>query len=121
MVRVVPYLLERHVELQTLGTAVERASTGHGSAVLVLGEAGIMQSRLVKEVGNAIGSSAPDQCGDCINDQSQPIFGFLNAVKGFLQRRLCRVLLSDIRMGTNQLNHIAITVCKEQLQQLEGA
>ena len=47
MVRVVPYLLERHVELQTLGTAVERASTGHGSAVLVLGEAGIGKTRLV--------------------------------------------------------------------------
>jgi DNA-binding CsgD family transcriptional regulator/tetratricopeptide (TPR) repeat protein len=42
-----PSLLERQVELQTLGTAVERAGTGRGSAVLVLGEAGIGKTSLV--------------------------------------------------------------------------
>ena len=36
-----PHLLERLAELQTLGTAIERAGAGRGSAVLVLGEAGI--------------------------------------------------------------------------------
>ncbi len=46
--RVVLNLLERQVELQTLSTAVERAATGHGAAVLVLGEAGIGKSSLVQ-------------------------------------------------------------------------
>ena len=45
--RVMPYLLERQAELQTLGTAVERAAAGRGSAVLVLGEAGIGKTSLV--------------------------------------------------------------------------
>ena len=42
-----PFLLERQVELQVLSTAVERAGTGRGSAVLVLGEAGIGKTSLV--------------------------------------------------------------------------
>lgn len=46
--RVVPYLLERHGELQALSTAVERATAGHGSAVLVIGEAGIGKTSLVQ-------------------------------------------------------------------------
>jgi len=45
---VLPYLLERQAELQMLGTAVERAHTGQGSAVLVLGEAGIGKTSLVQ-------------------------------------------------------------------------
>ena len=48
MSRVTPSLLERQAELQTLGTAVERAGTGRGSAVLVLGEAGIGKTSLVR-------------------------------------------------------------------------
>ena len=44
----VPYLLERQVELQMLSTAVDRAATGHGAAVLVLGEAGIGKTSLVQ-------------------------------------------------------------------------
>jgi DNA-binding CsgD family transcriptional regulator/tetratricopeptide (TPR) repeat protein len=44
---VAPNLLERQAELQTLRTAVERAGTGRGSAVLVLGEAGIGKTSLV--------------------------------------------------------------------------
>jgi DNA-binding CsgD family transcriptional regulator/tetratricopeptide (TPR) repeat protein len=47
MTHVVPYLRERQVELQMLGTAVERAGAGQGSAVLVLGEAGIGKTSLV--------------------------------------------------------------------------
>src|SRR6516162_9104865 len=47
MMRVMPYLLERQVELQVLSTAVERAGTGRGSAVLVLGEAGIGKTSLL--------------------------------------------------------------------------
>jgi DNA-binding CsgD family transcriptional regulator/tetratricopeptide (TPR) repeat protein len=65
MVRVVPYLLERHVELQTLGTAVERASTGHGSAVLVLGEAGIGKTRLVHAFLAAAAGRARVLAGAC--------------------------------------------------------
>src|SRR6266536_520347 len=48
MICVVPYLLERQVELQMLSTAVERAATGHGSTALVLGEAGIGKTSLVQ-------------------------------------------------------------------------
>ena len=48
MMHVLPYLLERQAELQMLGTAVERAHTGQGSAVLVLGEAGIGKTSLVQ-------------------------------------------------------------------------
>jgi DNA-binding CsgD family transcriptional regulator/tetratricopeptide (TPR) repeat protein len=44
---VMPHLLERQAELQMLGTAVEHAGTGRGSAVLVLGEAGIGKTSLV--------------------------------------------------------------------------
>jgi GTPase SAR1 family protein len=47
MMRVMPSLLERQAELQMLGTAVERAGAGRGSAVLVLGEAGIGKTSLV--------------------------------------------------------------------------
>ena len=43
-----PHLLERQVELQMLGTAVERAGTGRGSAVLILGEAGVGKTSLVQ-------------------------------------------------------------------------
>ena len=48
MMRVMPSLLERQAELEMLGTAVERAGTGRGSAVLVLGEAGIGKTSLVQ-------------------------------------------------------------------------
>ena len=48
MMRVMPSLLERQAELETLSTAVERAGTGRGSAVLVLGEAGIGKTSLVR-------------------------------------------------------------------------
>ena len=46
-------LLERAGELAALRTAVERASDGVPSVTMVLGEAGIGKSRLVRELGLA--------------------------------------------------------------------
>ena len=65
MSRVVPDLLERHAELQMLGTAVQRASTGRGSAVLVLGEAGIGKTSLVHAFLTAAAGRARVLAGAC--------------------------------------------------------
>jgi DNA-binding CsgD family transcriptional regulator/tetratricopeptide (TPR) repeat protein len=65
MSRVTPSLLERHVELQMLGTAVERAGAGRGSAVLVLGEAGIGKSSLVRAFLAAAAGRARVLTGAC--------------------------------------------------------
>jgi predicted ATPase len=43
-----PQLLERQAELELLGTAVDHATNGHGSTVLVLGESGIGKTSLVQ-------------------------------------------------------------------------
>jgi predicted ATPase len=64
-VRVLPHLLERQAELQVLGTAVERAWTGQGSAVLVLGEAGIGKSSLVHAFLTAAAGQARVLAGAC--------------------------------------------------------
>ena len=60
-----PYLLERQVELQVLSTAVERAGTGRGSAVLVLGEAGIGKTSLVHAFLSATAGRARVLAGAC--------------------------------------------------------
>jgi DNA-binding CsgD family transcriptional regulator len=65
MVRVLPYLLERQVELQMLGTAVERAGAGRGSAVLVSGEAGIGKTSLVHAFLAAAAGRARVLAGAC--------------------------------------------------------
>jgi len=60
-----PYLLERQGELQMLGTAVERAAVGRGSAVLVLGEAGIGKTSLIQAFLAATASRARVLAGAC--------------------------------------------------------
>ena len=60
-----PHLLERQVELQVLSTAVERADTGRGSAVLVLGEAGIGKTSLVHAFLSATAGRARVLAGAC--------------------------------------------------------
>jgi DNA-binding CsgD family transcriptional regulator/tetratricopeptide (TPR) repeat protein len=65
MVRVTPYLLERQVELQALSAAVDRSSTGRGSAVLVLGEAGIGKTSLVHAFLAATAGRARVLVGTC--------------------------------------------------------
>jgi DNA-binding CsgD family transcriptional regulator/tetratricopeptide (TPR) repeat protein len=65
MMRVMPSLLERHAELEMLGTAVERAGTGRGSAVLVLGEAGIGKTSLVQAFLAAAAGRARVLAGGC--------------------------------------------------------
>jgi DNA-binding CsgD family transcriptional regulator/tetratricopeptide (TPR) repeat protein len=62
---VAPHLLERQAELQTLGTAVERAATGRGSVVLVLGEAGIGKTSLVQAFLAAVAGRARVLAGCC--------------------------------------------------------
>ena len=61
----VPYLLERQAELQMLGTAVERAGTGQGSAILVLGEAGIGKTSLVHAFLATVAGRARVLAGAC--------------------------------------------------------
>ena len=53
-----PELLERQTELAVLRNAVERAALGHGSTVLVLGEAGIGKTSLVHAFLASLGTSA---------------------------------------------------------------
>ena len=60
-----PHLLERQAELQILGTAVERAGAGRGSAVLVLGEAGIGKTSLVHAFLAAAAGRARVLAGAC--------------------------------------------------------
>ena len=60
-----PSLLERQAELQMLGTAVERAGAGRGSAVLVLGEAGIGKTSLVHAFLAAASGRARVLAGAC--------------------------------------------------------
>jgi len=60
-----PHLLERQAELQTLGAAIERAGTGRGSAVLVLGEAGIGKTSLVQALLSATAGRARVLAGTC--------------------------------------------------------
>ena len=60
-----PHLLERQAELQTLGTAIERAGAGRGSAVLVLGEAGIGKTSLVHAFLSAAAGRARVLAGTC--------------------------------------------------------
>ena len=60
-----PSLLERQAELQMLGAAVERAGAGRGSAVLVLGEAGIGKTSLVHAFLAAASGRARVLAGAC--------------------------------------------------------
>ena len=48
------------------------------------GQTGVIERRLIKELGPAIGSRAPYQGRDRVDDQSKPILGLLDFVKGFL-------------------------------------
>jgi DNA-binding CsgD family transcriptional regulator/tetratricopeptide (TPR) repeat protein len=59
------HLLERQAELQMLGGAIERAGTGRGSAVLVLGEAGIGKTSLVHAFLSAAAGRARILAGTC--------------------------------------------------------
>jgi predicted ATPase len=60
-----PHLLERQAELQTLRTAIERAGAGRGSAVLVLGEAGIGKTSLMHAFLSAAVGRARVLVGTC--------------------------------------------------------
>jgi len=62
---VVPYLLERQAELQTLTTVIERACQGRGSIVLMPGEAGIGKTSLVHAFLAAAAGRARVLAGTC--------------------------------------------------------
>jgi hypothetical protein len=53
---------------------------------------------LIKEVGDPFRSGALDQGGDCVDHQSEAIFGSLDFIESPLQFRLCFVLLGDIHV-----------------------
>ena len=61
----VPYLLERQAELQTLTTVIERACQGRGSIVLMPGEAGIGKTSLVHAFLAAAAGRARVLAGTC--------------------------------------------------------
>ncbi len=63
---------------------------------------------MIEEVGAPFRSGAPDKRRDCIDDQSKAILGFLDFVKGLLQRLVCEVLLGDIDVRTNQFDHFTV-------------
>src|SRR5215472_12595919 len=65
MMRVLPYLLERQVELEMLTATVERAHRGQGSAVLLLGEAGIGKTSLVDAFLAAVAGRTRVLAGAC--------------------------------------------------------
>ena len=44
-----PVLVGRDLELGVLRSALDRLATGHGTTLVVLGEAGVGKSRLVRE------------------------------------------------------------------------
>jgi len=60
-------LLERDGALQTLAAAVRAATAGHGSAVLVTGEAGIGKTTLVREFVERTGGRVKVLGGGCDN------------------------------------------------------
>ena len=60
-------LLERDGALQTLAAAVRAAAAGHGSAVLVTGEAGIGKTTLVREFVERTGGRVKVLGGGCDN------------------------------------------------------
>ena len=65
-------------------------------------KARVVEDCLIEEIGDSVRSGSPDQRRDCVDDQSKPILGLLDFVKGFLQRLPCEVLLGDIDMRNYQ-------------------
>ena len=63
---------------------------------------------MIEEIGESVQSGAPDQRRDCVDDQSKPILGLLDFVKGFLQRLPCEVLLGDIDTCTTSVRPILV-------------
>ncbi|HEX8518422.1 MAG TPA: AAA family ATPase, partial [Pseudonocardia sp.] len=60
-----PPLLERDAELDRLGAALRRAQHGHGSVVLIAGEAGIGKTSLVRAFVRHRGDRARVLLGAC--------------------------------------------------------
>jgi hypothetical protein len=49
---------------------------------LIRWQPGVVEGRFVEEIGNAVGISAPNQCRNRIDDQSEVILGSIDFVKG---------------------------------------
>ena len=97
--------------LQHALLVVRVKSAGPASCGLVQREAGIIEGSLIKEVGDPFRSGPPDQGGDCVDHQSEAIFGSLDFIESPLQFRLCLVLLGDIHVRIHQFGYIAVAVC----------
>jgi DNA-binding CsgD family transcriptional regulator/tetratricopeptide (TPR) repeat protein len=68
-------LLERQPELQTLDTVLERAAGGHGTTVIVLGEAGVGKTSIVAEFLSAHAGAVNILAGACEDLQTPRALG----------------------------------------------
>src|ERR1700676_1578143 len=94
--------------LQHVLHVVRMKRAGPAGRDLIRREAGVVEGRLVKEVGVSVSAGAPDQGRDCVDDKSKTIFGFLDCIDRLLQRRIGSALLGDIHVRPDYLDHIAV-------------
>src|SRR5262245_30828773 len=78
----------RHAELRTLADALDRASGGSPSAILVGGEAGVGKTRLVEEFTGQLADSARVLTGGCVDlgADGVPFAPLTSALRGLLRQ-----------------------------------
>ena len=78
-----PVLLERDQELRRLRTCVTEAASGHGSAVLLFGEAGVGKTSVVRAFSREVAGTVRMLAGACDDLLTPRTFGPLrDAVRG---------------------------------------
>jgi len=78
-----PVLLERDQELRRLRTCVTEAASGHGSAVLLFGEAGVGKTSVVRAFTREVAGTVRMLAGACDDLLTPRTFGPLrDAVRG---------------------------------------
>lgn len=70
-----PMLVERDAELDALAASADRAAAGHGSAVLIIGEAGIGKTSLVRAFLRSVEGAARVLAGTCDDLLTPRTFG----------------------------------------------
>jgi DNA-binding CsgD family transcriptional regulator/tetratricopeptide (TPR) repeat protein len=88
-------LLERQAELDLLKTAVGRAAEGHGSTVLVAGEAGIGKTSLVQAFLSGPGAGVRSLAGSCEDLMTPRALGPLRDAMRSVGGPLARALAAD--------------------------